>query len=192
MKLPPRGSDIFETVMKNPHAVALGRLGGAKGGPARAKALSARRRHEIAKRAGVARARSLSAAERQAVARRAAAARWSPKVRIAAASEAPPFIRRLLKSYDPAKLRWTKLDHRYVIVRAILLQGDGRSVGWLRGLLYPREIRALVRRYRGAGCSEADRQKLRGALRLTLDDIPPGASLGVRWRAPRADQTTLQ
>jgi len=35
----------------NPHAAALGRLGGLKGGPARAAALSARRRREIAKAA---------------------------------------------------------------------------------------------------------------------------------------------
>lgn len=36
---------------KNPAAVALGKLGGAKGGPARAKKLSAKRRKEIAKKA---------------------------------------------------------------------------------------------------------------------------------------------
>lgn len=36
---------------KNPAAVALGRLGGKKGGPARAKKLSAARRAEIAKKA---------------------------------------------------------------------------------------------------------------------------------------------
>ena len=36
---------------KNPHAVALGRLGGLRGGKARAKALTAKRRSEIAKRA---------------------------------------------------------------------------------------------------------------------------------------------
>ena len=36
---------------KNPHAVALGRLGGAKGGKARAQALSAKRRSDIAKAA---------------------------------------------------------------------------------------------------------------------------------------------
>jgi hypothetical protein len=40
---------------KNPAAVALGKLGGSKGGKARAKALSARRRKEIAKRAAKAR-----------------------------------------------------------------------------------------------------------------------------------------
>jgi len=40
---------------KNPAAVALGRLGGKKGGIARAKNLSKRRRHEIAKDAAEAR-----------------------------------------------------------------------------------------------------------------------------------------
>jgi hypothetical protein len=33
----------------NPHAAALGRLGGIKGGPARARALSATRRRDIAR-----------------------------------------------------------------------------------------------------------------------------------------------
>lgn len=36
---------------KNPHAVELGRLGGLKGGKARAKKLSAKRKSEIAKKA---------------------------------------------------------------------------------------------------------------------------------------------
>jgi hypothetical protein len=40
---------------KNPAAVALGRLGGKKGGPARAKKLSAKKRSEIAKKAARAR-----------------------------------------------------------------------------------------------------------------------------------------
>jgi hypothetical protein len=40
---------------KNPAAVALGRLGGIKGGPARAAKLSAKTRSEIAKRAAKAR-----------------------------------------------------------------------------------------------------------------------------------------
>ena len=62
---------------KNRHAVALGRLGGEKGGPARAKVLTAREREAIAQRAGLARVRALSAAERRALARKAALARWS-------------------------------------------------------------------------------------------------------------------
>ena len=40
---------------KNPAAVALGRLGGLKGGKARAKKLSKKRRKEIAKKAAEAR-----------------------------------------------------------------------------------------------------------------------------------------
>jgi hypothetical protein len=36
---------------KNPHAVALGRLGGQKGGKARAEKLSSRKRSQIAKKA---------------------------------------------------------------------------------------------------------------------------------------------
>jgi len=40
---------------KNPAAVALGRLGGLKGGKARAEKLTAKKRSEIAKKAAVAR-----------------------------------------------------------------------------------------------------------------------------------------
>ena len=40
---------------KNPGAVALGRLGGLKGGPARAKKLSAKRKVAIAKKAAMSR-----------------------------------------------------------------------------------------------------------------------------------------
>lgn len=44
-----------DTEGKNPAAVALGRLGGKKGGPARAEKLSRQRRKEIAKKAALAR-----------------------------------------------------------------------------------------------------------------------------------------
>lgn len=40
---------------KNPHAVALGRMGGLKGGRARAKKLTKKQRSEIAKKAAKAR-----------------------------------------------------------------------------------------------------------------------------------------
>lgn len=43
--------DHIETEEKNPAAVALGRLGGKKGGPARAAALSPKRRKEISRKA---------------------------------------------------------------------------------------------------------------------------------------------
>ena len=42
---------IGEPLKKNSAAVALGKLGGKKGGPARAQALSAKRRSAIAKKA---------------------------------------------------------------------------------------------------------------------------------------------
>jgi hypothetical protein len=44
-----------EPVVRNPHAAALGRLGGRRGGPARAAALSPRRRRDIARAAARAR-----------------------------------------------------------------------------------------------------------------------------------------
>jgi len=44
-----------EHIVKNPYAVALGRLGGLKGGKARASKLSPERRSEIAKKAAKAR-----------------------------------------------------------------------------------------------------------------------------------------
>ncbi len=44
---------------KNPAAVALGRLGGLKGGKARAEKLSAKKRKEIAQKAAKARWRSI-------------------------------------------------------------------------------------------------------------------------------------
>lgn len=43
------------TNKKNPHAVALGRLGGSKGGTIRAKNLGPERRREIARKAAEAR-----------------------------------------------------------------------------------------------------------------------------------------
>ncbi len=46
---------VAESEGKNPAAVALGRLGGLKGGKARAKKLSSKRRAEIARRAARAR-----------------------------------------------------------------------------------------------------------------------------------------
>jgi hypothetical protein len=42
---------IVTRATKNPHAVALGRLGGVKGGPARKAALTPDRRSEIASKA---------------------------------------------------------------------------------------------------------------------------------------------
>ncbi|MCK4820172.1 hypothetical protein KA005_30685 [bacterium] len=46
---------ILDTSNKNPNAVALGRLGGLKGGKARAKKLTKEQRSEIARKAAKAR-----------------------------------------------------------------------------------------------------------------------------------------
>lgn len=48
-------SDVSPEERKNPHAVALGRLGGLKGGTARAASLSVRQRSRIARKAAAAR-----------------------------------------------------------------------------------------------------------------------------------------
>lgn len=45
----------FEEPAKNPHAIALGRLGGQKGGKARADSLRPEKRSEIARKAARAR-----------------------------------------------------------------------------------------------------------------------------------------
>jgi len=167
--------------MKNPHAVALGRLGGAKGGPARARVLSAGRRREIARKAGRARAQSLSRSDRQALASRAALARWANRPMIRTAAQAPEAVRRLLKSYDLGALAWTNPDHQYAIVRAILVRGDDQAARWLRRVLSRAKVRDLVQQYRGAGCNEPERQRLRKELRLTVNDIPSRPYLGFQW-----------
>jgi hypothetical protein len=48
-------ADPITESIKNPHAVALGRLGGLKGGKARAEKLSSKKKSEIAKKAALAR-----------------------------------------------------------------------------------------------------------------------------------------
>ncbi len=54
-QMAPKEEKPLDTEGKNPHAVALGRLGGKKGGPARAKKLTPEQRREIAERAARAR-----------------------------------------------------------------------------------------------------------------------------------------
>ena len=61
---------------KNPAAVALGRLGGKKGGKARAAALTPEERANSARKAAEARAEQLSSKRRAEIARAAAAKRW--------------------------------------------------------------------------------------------------------------------
>jgi len=66
--------------------VALGRLGGLKGGKARTEALTEAQLSVIGrkggKKGGKARAKALTAAQRQEIARKAAAARWAKKAKL--------------------------------------------------------------------------------------------------------------
>jgi hypothetical protein len=68
---------------KNPHAVALGKLGGPKGGKARAENLSEEELSKIGRMGGQVggkrRAEALTAARRKAIAQKAAKARWGKK-----------------------------------------------------------------------------------------------------------------
>jgi hypothetical protein len=70
-------------VKKNPHAVALGRLGGLKGGHARAAVLTPGELSAIGRKGGKlggkARAAALMPARRKEIARKAAAKRWAGK-----------------------------------------------------------------------------------------------------------------
>jgi hypothetical protein len=166
--------------VKNPHAVALGRLGAAKGGRARALALAPKKRQEIARAGARARVHLQSVTERRAIARDAALHRWSPSRTIETAADAPIEVRRLLKSYEPAELRWAEPDHRYAIVRAVLVYGDASARAWLRTVIRFADMRELARRYRGAVSSEPERVVLRRVLRLTRGDIPVRPHLGLR------------
>ena len=100
------------------------------------------------------------------------AATQSRGSRIVTALDAPASVRRVLEDFNPAALCWADPDHRYVIVRESLVRGDRSAVQWLRSVLPHREIRELVRRNRGTGCNETERQRLRKTLRLSPKDIP--------------------
>jgi hypothetical protein len=174
--------------MKNPHAVALGKLGGAKGGRARAAVLSARRREEIARVAGTARWRSVPSEGRAAIARKAALVRWRRAVERLSAADAPVAVRRLLKTYDPAALRWADPDDRHVIVREIVLRGDAVAKRWLRRKLSRTEVRSLIRAYAGAGCNEPARAVLRKKLNLTVKEMPVRPYLGLKRPAGKSSE----
>lgn len=143
-----------------------------KGGLARAKALSAERRSEIARLAGQARAARMSPSERSELAHQAAVARWSRRPRVATGEDAPGAVKRALRNCKPAELVWADPAHRYMIAWQVMVRGAPAAVKWLRNLLRPKDIRELVARHRGVGCTEPEREKLRKRLRLTPSEIP--------------------
>jgi hypothetical protein len=65
--------------VKNPAAVELGRLGGLKGGAARAANMTPKQRSTSASNASKARWKKLTPAERSEIARKAVQARWDKK-----------------------------------------------------------------------------------------------------------------
>jgi len=105
---------------------------------------------------------------------------------ITTAAEAPVAVRRLLKSYDPAELRWSAPAERYEVVVAILTRGDTEARTWLRQTMSRAEVRALVAEFRGAGCAEPERQRLREQLGLSVDEIPSRPYLGFNMGVQRA------
>jgi len=110
--------------VKDPHAVALGRLGGKKGGAAggraRAKALSARRRSEIA--------------------RAAARARWGGL---------PDRLRPLFPGYHLKDIRLP--EHFDLVLLHVLTRGGRDDVRWLVRRFGDAAIRRWIVRHRGRG-----------------------------------------
>lgn len=154
--------------MKNANAVALGRLGGLKGGPL----------------GGRARALSLSPERRRAIAQLAAQKRWGAaktKPKAAAKTPLPLAVAQLLKTYDVAKLNWMNDDDRYAIVREIVRRGSRPARTWLNGMLSESGVRELLRQYAGAGFNEPERKLLRKRYLLTKQDVPERAFLGFEW-----------
>jgi hypothetical protein len=127
--------------MKNPHAVALAQLGAAKGGAARARALTSVRLRDIARQAGLARARALGPRRRAEIAQRAAAARWSGRL--------PALLESLFWVHALDELRLP--DRKDVVFLHVLSRGTASQVRWLRRRFGDRGIRSWVRKGNGWG-----------------------------------------
>lgn len=110
--------------MKNPHAVALGRIGGLRGGPiggrARAAALSPRRRREIA--------------------RAAARARWHAL---------PELLRPLFPSYILENIRLP--EHVDLVMLHVLARGGREHKRWLIRRFGDHRIRDWIIEKKGRG-----------------------------------------
>src|SRR6185312_13518336 len=122
----PRKSDIMiSDVLKNKHAVALGRLGGPKGAMARARALSPERRREIA--------------------RAAAEARWDGRL--------PELLRPLFWQYRFEDLRLPgAIDE---VMLHVLAYGRSEHINWLRARFGDDGISAWIRARQGRGLTRA-------------------------------------
>jgi hypothetical protein len=110
--------------MKNPHAVALGRLGGVKGGPI----------------GGVARARALSPRRRTEIARVAAMARWT---------RLPQMLRPLFPGYRFDELKLP--DDVELVTLHVLTRGGPDHKRWLLRRFGTERIRDWIVAHRGRG-----------------------------------------
>ena len=115
--------------MKNVHAVALGRLGGIKGGP----------------KGGRARALTLSSERRREISRLAASARWSGRL--------PEVLRPLFWDYTFAELRFP--DHMNELIFKVLCHGDAAQLAWLRRRVGDAAIRRWIIKRKGRGLTSA-------------------------------------
>jgi hypothetical protein len=98
------------------------------------------------------------------------------------AADCPVSVRQLLKSYDPAQLRWHEPADRWEIVAAILTRGGADAREWLAGQMTREELRELATNFRGAGLDEPDRARVRAELSLTEVEIPARPFIEFRWR----------
>jgi hypothetical protein len=111
----------YASLVKNRNAVALGRLGGLKGGPARARALNQSRR--------------------RAIGRSGAAARWQGTL--------PELLRPLFWQNRLEDISLSKhIDH---VMLQVLAYGNGRQVNWLRKRLGDDGIRKWILDRKGKG-----------------------------------------
>jgi hypothetical protein len=107
--------------VKNRNAVALGRLGGRNGGPARARALSEPRR--------------------RAIGRRGAAARWH--------GELPELLRPLFWQSSLEDINFSKhIDH---VMLHVITCGNASQVNWLRRRIGDEGIRTWIVARKGKG-----------------------------------------
>jgi len=108
-------------MVKNRNAVALGRLGGRKGGPARARALSQPRR--------------------RAIGRRGAAARWQ--------GELPELLRPLFWQNGLEDINFSEhIDH---VMLHVLTYGNAPQINWLRRRVGDEGIRRWIVARKGRG-----------------------------------------
>jgi len=110
--------------VKNPHAVALGRLGGLKGGPL----------------GGRARAAALPARQRTTIARTAAFARWGAL---------PEFLRVLFPGYRSDEIRLP--NHLDLVMLHVLSRGGDAHRRWLVRRYGDDGVRRWITKNRGKG-----------------------------------------